>query len=111
MIVSLTLAAAGVPLALYPALGPTGWGYVLALTSGALSGASYSILIVHGQKLLPGRRGASSGLVMGFAFASGSLGTLLSGVMADQVGFAPVFWSTAAICILAGALALFTRME
>jgi FSR family fosmidomycin resistance protein-like MFS transporter len=110
-VVSLTLAAAGVPLALYPALGPTGWGYALALISGALTGASYSILIVHGQKLLPGRRGASSGLVMGFAFASGSLGTLLSGVLADQAGFTPVFWSTAAICILAGALALFTRME
>jgi MFS transporter, FSR family, fosmidomycin resistance protein len=111
MIVSATLIAAAIPLALYPLLGPTGWGYVLALASGALTGASYSILIVHGQKLLPGRRGASSGLVLGFAFASGSLGTLLSGMMADQVGFTPVFWSTAAICVVAGVLALFTRIE
>lgn len=111
MIVSLTLVAAGVPLALYPSLGTTAWAYPLALVSGALTGASYSILIVRGQKLLPGRRGASSGLVMGFAFASGSLGTLLSGVQADQVGFAPVFWSTAAICVLGGALALLTPMD
>ncbi len=110
-IVSLTLISAGVPLALYPSLGPTAWGYVLALGSGALTGASWSILIVQGQKLLPGRRGASSGLVMGFAFASGSLGTLLSGIQADRVGFAPVFLWTAAICVLAGALAHFARIE
>jgi FSR family fosmidomycin resistance protein-like MFS transporter len=110
-IVSLTLASAGVPLALYPSLGPTAWGYVLALFSGALTGASWSILIVHGQKLLPGRRGVSSGLIMGFAFASGSLGTLLSGIQADRVGFSPVFLCTAAICVLAGVLALFARIE
>jgi FSR family fosmidomycin resistance protein-like MFS transporter len=110
-IVSLTLIAAGVPLALYPSLGPTAWGYVLALVSGALTAAGYSILIVHGQKLLPGRRGTSSGLILGFAFASGSVGTLLSGIQADRVGFAPVFLSTAAICVLAGALAPFARIK
>jgi FSR family fosmidomycin resistance protein-like MFS transporter len=110
-IVSATLAAAGIPLALFPSLGTTGWAYLLALSSGALTAASYSILIVHGQAMLPGRRGASSGLVMGFAFASGSLGTLLSGVMADRVGFAPVYWCTAAICVVAGILAQFTRIE
>jgi MFS transporter, FSR family, fosmidomycin resistance protein len=110
-LVSLTLVLAGIPLALYPALGPTAWGYVLALLSGALTGASYSILIVHGQRLLPGRRGASSGLIMGFAFASGSLGTLLSGMQADRMGFSPVFLNTAAICVLAGVLALFARIE
>jgi hypothetical protein len=48
---------------------------------------------------------------MGFAFASGSLGTLLSGIQADRVGFAPVFLWTAAICVLAGALAHFARIE
>lgn len=110
-IVCLTLVLAGAPLALYPSLGPTGWGYVLALLSGALTGAPYSILIVQGQKMLPGRRGVSSGLIMGFAFASGSLGTLLSGIQADRVGFTPVFLWTAAICVLAGVLALFARIE
>jgi len=110
-IVCLTLVLAGVPLALYPSLGPTAWGYVLALLSGALTGAPYSILIVQGQKMLPGRRGVSSGLIMGFAFASGSLGTLLSGIQADRVGFAPVFLWTAAICVLAGVIALFARIE
>ena len=110
-IVSLSLVLAGAPLALYPSLGPTAWGYVLALLSGALTGASYSILIVQGQRMLPGRRGVSSGLIMGFAFASGSLGTLLSGIQADRVGFSPVFLWTAAICVLAGVLALFARIE
>ncbi len=110
-IVSLTLVLAGAPLALYPSFGPTSWGYVLALLSGALTGASYSILIVQGQRMLPGRRGVSSGLIMGFAFASGSLGTLLSGMQADRTGFGPVFLWTAAICVLAGVLALFARIE
>lgn len=110
-IVSLSLMLAGVPLALYPALGATGWGYVLAFLSGGLTGASYSILIVHGQRWLPGRAGASSGLILGFTFASGSLGTLLSGVQADRAGFNAVFLTTAGLCVLGGVLALRTRIE
>lgn len=110
-IVSLSLMLAGVPLALYPALGATGWGYLLAFFSGALTGASYSILIVNGQRLLPGRAGASSGLILGFTFAAGSLGTLLSGAQADKAGFDAVFLTTAGLCVLAGVLALGTRIE
>lgn len=110
-IVSLSLLAAGVPLALYPALGATVWGYVLGFLAGGLTGACYSILIVHGQRLLPGRAGASSGLILGFTFASGSLGTLLSGVQADRYGFEAVFVTTAGLCVLGGVLALATRIE
>jgi FSR family fosmidomycin resistance protein-like MFS transporter len=110
-IVSLSLLTAGVPLALYPALGATAWGYPLAFVSGGLTGACYSILIVHGQRLLPGRAGASSGLILGFTFAAGSLGTLVSGVQADRFGFDAVFVTTAGLCVLGGLLALATRIE
>ena len=110
-IVSLSLLMAGIPLALYPALGATAWGYALAFVSGGLTGACYSILIVNGQRLLPGRAGASSGLILGFTFAAGSLGALVSGVQADRFGFNAVFLTTAGLCVLAGLLALATRID
>ena len=110
-IVSLSLLMAGIPLALYPVLGATAWGYALAFFSGALTGAGYSIVIVNGQRMLPGRTGASSGLILGFTFAAGSLGTLVSGVQADRSGFNAVFLTTAGLCVLAGLLALATRIE
>ena len=110
-IVSLSLLTAAIPLALYPTLGPTAWGYALAFVSGSLTGACYSILIVNGQRLLPGRAGTSTGLILGFTFAAGSLGTLVSGVQADRFGFNAVFLTTAGLCVLAGLLALATRID
>jgi predicted MFS family arabinose efflux permease len=44
-------------------------------------------------------------------FSSGSLGTLISGYIADKYGFITVFYSTAAICLAGAAAALFLRKE
>lgn len=110
-IVSLSLLMAGIPLALYPSLGATAWAYALAFASGGLTGACYSILIVNGQRMLPGRAGASSGLILGFTFAAGSLGTLLSGLQADHFGFEAVFLTTAGFCVLGGLLGTVLRIE
>jgi FSR family fosmidomycin resistance protein-like MFS transporter len=104
------LLAAG-PLALLPALGPTGWGYLLVPLSGGLLGASHSIIVVLAQRLLPRRVGAASGMVLGLIFASGSLGALVSGGLADQLGFSAVFLTAAATSAAAAALALAPAMR
>jgi len=106
-----TLLLAVVPLGLMPALGPTAWGYLLVPVSGALLGASHSIIVVLAQRMLPRRVGAASGLVLGLIFASGSVGTLISGALADQLGFPAVFLTAAATSAAAAVLALGPAMR
>jgi FSR family fosmidomycin resistance protein-like MFS transporter len=61
--------------------------------------------------MMPGRLGAASGLVLGFSFASGSIGTLISGFQADRAGFNAVFLTSAVLTVMAGLLALGLRTE
>ena len=101
-----SLVLGAVPLALYPRLGLTPWAYVLAPLAGALTGFSHTILVVQAQSMMPGSMGAASGLILGFMFASGALGTLLSGIQADRSGWDAMFLTTAAVTLVAGLLAL-----
>ncbi|MDX1601315.1 MAG: hypothetical protein R3191_07375, partial [Anaerolineales bacterium] len=80
------------------------WAYILAPLVGLLVGASHSIIVVTAQDMMPDRMGAASGLVLGFMFASASVGTLLSGWIADRYGFDVFFWSTAGLALAAAAL-------
>ncbi len=91
---------------LFPAFGATNWSFGLSFLVGLLTGVSYSLIIVTGQSLLPGRPGVASGLALGFTFASGSIGTLMSGILADRSGFGAVFATTAVICLLAALMGL-----
>lgn len=106
LITCTTMALAAVPLLLFPAFGATGWSFGLSFLAGLLTGGSYSLIIVTGQSLLPGRPGVASGLALGFIFASGSIGTLMSGILADRGGFGAVFATTAVICLLAALMGL-----
>jgi FSR family fosmidomycin resistance protein-like MFS transporter len=103
-IVSGSLIGAVLPIAVYPQLGPTPWVYPLTIVAGLLVGASQSIIVVTAQNMMPSRMGAASGLVLGFMFSTASLGTLLSGAIADGFGFGVFFLSTAAISLVAGGL-------
>jgi FSR family fosmidomycin resistance protein-like MFS transporter len=102
---STMLLAAG-PLLLFPSFGATGWSFGLSFLAGLLTGVSYSLIVVTGQSLLPGRPGVASGLSLGFTFASGSIGTLVSGILADRSGFGAVFATTAVLCVLAAVMGL-----
>lgn len=86
-----TLALASLPIFLLSGLGWSPWLYLLIPLAGALSGASHSIVVVYAQKLIPGRVGLASGLILGFMFSSGALGALVSGYLADQRGMGMVF--------------------
>jgi FSR family fosmidomycin resistance protein-like MFS transporter len=100
-----------IPIGLFPLAGPTGWTFILTPLAGALIGASHSLVIVHAQKLMPSRMGTASGLALGLTFASGSLGALVSGVLADHFGFAAMFLTTAALALLGGILGLSMRAQ
>ena len=97
---------AAAPLLLFPSFGATGWSFGLSFVAGLLTGVSYSLIVVTGQSLLPGRPGVASGLSLGFTFASGSIGTLVSGILADSSGFGAVFATTAVLCVLAAVMSL-----
>lgn len=104
--ISWTLLMAVAPLALMPAYGASNWRFLLIPLAGACTGASHSILVVLAQGMLPRYVGAASGLVLGFTFASGSIGALVSGLLADQMGFGIVFQLAAGSTLLAGLLGL-----
>lgn len=105
-IATLSLAAASVPLYLFPIVGWSVWLYVLIFLAGALTGATHSIFVVLAQRIFPGGMALASGLVLGFMFASGSLGTLFSGYLADLWSFSMVFRLNAFIVLVAAGLAL-----
>lgn len=61
-----------------------------AFVASALAGfficGQHSVLVVHAQRLLPTQQGFASGLILGFTFAAGGIGTWLAGIAADYVG-------------------------
>jgi FSR family fosmidomycin resistance protein-like MFS transporter len=90
-------------------IGDVGWSlwlYLLIPVAGALTGATHSIIVVLAQRFLPNRMAFASGLILGFLFTSGALGTLLTGYLADLWGFPAVFHLNAAIALTAAVLAL-----
>jgi FSR family fosmidomycin resistance protein-like MFS transporter len=104
-----SLALASIPLFLVSRLGWSPWYYLLVPLAGGLTGAVHSILVVLAQRAIPGGMALASGLILGFMFTSGALGTLLCGYLADQWGFPPIFLLTAGIALTASVLALTLR--
>jgi FSR family fosmidomycin resistance protein-like MFS transporter len=101
-----SMVLAAIPISLYSQLGTTPWVSLITLLAGGLTGVPYSILVVSAQHKMPGRMGSASGLVLGFTFASGALGTLFTGLQADYAGFNSVFLSSAGLTLLAALMAL-----
>jgi FSR family fosmidomycin resistance protein-like MFS transporter len=105
-----TLLAASIPLLAIPSVSNLAWLYVLVPLSGILTGATHSIIVVLAQRRLPSGIALASGLVLGFMFTSGALGTLLSGYLADLLGLPVVFTLSGILVLLAAGLA-FTIKE
>ncbi len=110
-VVVLSLLLAVLPLGLFARLGPTPWALLITPLAGAFTGGPHSILVVLAQRMMPGRVGVASGLVLGFTFASGALGTFLSGMQADAFGFGVVFQTTALLALIAALLGLTLNIE
>ena len=48
----------------------------------------HALLVLMAQSLIPNKKGMASGLVLGFMFFSGSLGSTILGYTADRIGLA-----------------------
>jgi len=103
------LTLAGIPLYFVSLVGWSPSLYLLIPLAGALTGATHSIIVVLAQRIIPGGMALASGLILGFMFTSGALGTLLSGPVADLWGFPVLFQFTAGITLAAAILALWLQ--
>jgi MFS family permease len=79
----------------------------LILLGGLTSGLSFSIIMVLAQSLLPGGKGLASGFTMGFMFASGAVGNVINGWLADWFGLSISLQSVALVALGAAACARF----
>ena len=73
-IVLASLGLAGVPIALFVRFIDSWWLVLMVALAGFFLGAAYTIVVVLGQKLIPGGMGLASGLILGFVFSSGGAG-------------------------------------
>ena len=101
-----TLLGASMPFFAIPYVEGLAWLYLLIPLSGLLTGATHSIIVVLAQRKLPGSLALASGLVLGFMFTSGALGTLLTGYLADLRGLQVVFNLSGILVLMAAGLAL-----
>ena len=79
---------------------------VTGLLFGALADASLSVTLVMAQRLVPGRIGIASGVILGLGFVTGGIGVPITGRLADAVGIQTALMSLGLVCGLAVLLAL-----
>jgi len=79
---------------------------VLAFVIGAVVISTFSVTVVMGQELLPGRIGVASGVTLGLSVGLGGVSTPLLGVVADATSLSTVLWIVAALPLLGLAVAL-----
>ena len=75
-----------IPALLLFAAFPGGLAFVAGALFGALNDASLSVTLVVAQRLLPGRIGMASGIILGLGFIAGGVGVPITGALADAFG-------------------------
>ena len=80
------------------------WVLPAAALFGLMSDSSLSITLLAAQRLLPGRTGLASGVILGLGFVSGSVGVPISGALADTTSIPTAL--TASALLAAGAAGL-----
>jgi FSR family fosmidomycin resistance protein-like MFS transporter len=66
---------------------PGRWAILTGMLFGLLCDASLSVTLVTAQRLMPGRVGMASGMILGLGFVTGGIGVPITGLIADAVGF------------------------
>jgi MFS transporter, FSR family, fosmidomycin resistance protein len=87
--------------ALYP--GPL--SIVFGPLFGFFADMSISVTLVIAQRLLPGRVGVASGVILGMGFVTGGIGVPVTGAIADAIGTGPAMLVTSTLLGVAAALA------
>ena len=82
-------------------------GLLLAALFGFFCDASLSVTLVMAQRLVPGRIGVASGVILGLGFVTGGIGVPITGRIADLFGMQVALASLSVLLVL-GALVAFT---
>ena len=94
-----------IPLALLTQFpGPLAFAFAMAF--GFLGDAGLAVPLAAAQRLLPGRTGVASGLILGLGFITGGIGVPITGLIADQVGIPTALLCVAPLTLLGSAIAL-----
>jgi FSR family fosmidomycin resistance protein-like MFS transporter len=96
-----------IPALLIYAAFPGPQALILGAIFGFLCDASISITLVMAQKLVPGRVGIASGVILGLGFVTGGIGVPITGRLADLFGM-QLALSSLVIMLIAGTLLTFT---
>jgi MFS transporter, FSR family, fosmidomycin resistance protein len=110
-VASAALILASIPLFLIAEVGLSKWLFLLVPLAGGLTGSVHSIFVVLAQRHIPTGMALASGLILGYIFTSGALGTLFAGYLADIWGLLPIFRMNGVLIMLAAFLALTLRKE
>lgn len=73
---------------LLPYVGPL-VALILIGVIGTLILSSFSVAVVYGQEMIPGKVGTMSGLIVGLAFGMGAVGSVFFGSLIDWIGLNP----------------------
>lgn len=79
---------------------------VLAALFGLFCDASLSITLVMAQRLVPGRVGIASGVILGLGFVTGGIGVPITGRIADLFGMQTALASLSILLVLGALVAL-----
>lgn len=80
--------------------------FLIGACFGFLSDASLSVTLAAAQRMLPGRTGIASGVILGLGFVTGGIGVPITGALADHVGISRALMSLSLLSALAAAVAL-----
>jgi FSR family fosmidomycin resistance protein-like MFS transporter len=80
---------------------------VTAILAGLMADAPFPLALVTAQRMMPGKVGVASGLILGFTFSAGGFGAFLIGQLAGQIGLTAAL-SIASLLPLIAALLFLT---
>ncbi|MCC6625872.1 MAG: MFS transporter [Chloroflexi bacterium] len=80
---------------------------VTAVLAGIVADAPFPLALVTAQRLMPGKIGMASGLILGFTFSAGGFGAFLIGQLAGRIGLTAAL-SLASVLPLIAALLFLT---
>src|SRR5271168_1603539 len=87
------------------------WTGILSFVIGFILSSAFSAIVVFAQELMPGKVGAVSGLLFGFAFGIGGIGAAVLGGLADRYGIEFVYRICAYLPLLGMVAAFLPNIE
>ena len=109
--VSMFLSTITLPFIFVPAIQNSAFLFLVLGFQGMLLVSTFSVTIVMAQKLLPGKLGIASGLMVGFAIGTGGIGVTILGLVADNYGVPTALHSIAVLPFIGFLLSILLRYD